>query len=100
MTVNAVHASIVRGAILFLPIILTLWFRWTALKVDKAEQKNVWGAYRNFSRFIIICTIVSWSAISRLGSGPSEVSFTVETAVLDAPNYEFSGLPNSLYLLR
>ncbi len=92
MTVNAVHASIVRGAILLLPIVLTLCFRWTALKVDKAEQKNVWGAYRSFSRFIIIGTIVSWSAISRLGSGPPEFSFAGRLPFWTLPIMSFAVL--------
>src|SRR5579864_473125 len=76
MIVNAVDVFLVRGVILLLPIVLTLCFRWVALKDQDAEQKKVWGAYRRFAQFIIVGTVVGWSAVSHLGRGPAGAATT------------------------
>jgi Zn-dependent protease with chaperone function len=84
MTVNTGNALLVRGAILFLPIVLTLCFWPAALRARDADQKRVWGAYRKFSRFIIIGVTVIWSMVSQLVPGSSEVSAN-ETLPFCAP---------------
>src|ERR1700688_234909 len=84
MTVNPANALLVRGAILFLPIVLTLCFWRAALRARDADQKRVWGAYRKFSRFIIIGAMVVWSVVSHLVAGSSEAS-TNETLPFWAP---------------
>ena len=48
------------GAILLMPIVLTLCFRRISLQRQEAEEKTVWAAYRAFGRFIIAITVASW----------------------------------------
>jgi Zn-dependent protease with chaperone function len=51
---------IVPGAVLLLPIAVTLCFRWVALRADKAKQKFIWAGYRSFGRFILAVTVAAW----------------------------------------
>jgi Zn-dependent protease with chaperone function len=48
------------GAILLLPVVLTLCFRRISLQSQEAEEKTIWAAYRAFGRFILAITVASW----------------------------------------
>jgi Zn-dependent protease with chaperone function len=67
------------GAVLLLPIGLTLWFRWAALRADEAEQRLVWSGYRQFGRFILAATVALWGVIWDLAGKSSLVSISVRT---------------------
>ena len=56
----SVNPLFVSGAVLLLPVVLTLCFRWLALQFPEAKQRKVWAAYRGFGRFILAITVASW----------------------------------------
>jgi Zn-dependent protease with chaperone function len=55
-----VNILLIQAVLLLLPIFLTLCFRWAALHSEEAEQKKVWAAYRRFSRFVLVSTVIGW----------------------------------------
>src|SRR6266567_1273255 len=61
---NLANLLIVPGAVLLLPIAVTLCFRWVALRADEAKQKLIWAGYRSFGRFILAVGVVS-----KIGTG-------------------------------
>ena len=63
MATNLVNLLLLPGAVLLLPIGVTLWFRWTALHADEAKRKLVWAGYRSFGRFILAITVTAWWVI-------------------------------------
>jgi len=73
------NLSIVPGAVLFLPIAVTLWFRWVALRADEAKQKLVWAGYRSFGRFILAVTVAAWWGIWDFAGRSSFVSIVLRT---------------------
>ncbi len=70
---------IVPGAVLLLPIAVTLWFLWVALRADEAKQKLVWAGYRSFGRFILVVTVAAWWAIWDFAGRSSFVSIVLRT---------------------
>ncbi len=68
---------IVPGAVLLLPIAVTLWFLWVALRADEAKQKLVWAGYRSFGRFILVVTVAAWWAIWDFAGRSSFVSIVL-----------------------
>jgi len=66
-------------AALLLPIAMTLWFRWAALRADEAKQRLIWFGYRQFGRFILAATVAVWWVIWDLAGKSSLVSISVRT---------------------
>ena len=48
------------GAILLLPIVLTLFFQTISLQGQGLRNKTIWAAYRAFDPFIATITVASW----------------------------------------
>ena len=55
--------SLVPCFVLMLPIILTLFYRWTSLRRCESEREPIWHAYRMFRRFILAITVAVWWAV-------------------------------------
>ncbi len=51
---------LVPCAILLLPVALTLFFWWYALRAQDANRRTVWAGYRGFGRFILAATVAGW----------------------------------------
>jgi Zn-dependent protease with chaperone function len=62
------------GAILLLPVVLTLCFRRISLQSQEAEEKTIWAAYRAFGRFILAITVASWWVLWDLHGRSSLIS--------------------------
>lgn len=60
MLTGSVSPLLFPGAILLLPVVLTLCIRRISLQSQEAEEKTIWAAYRAFGRFILTITVVSW----------------------------------------
>lgn len=52
--------TITGAAVLLLPTVATLWFRWAALRADKAKQRVIWAGFRSFWRFILAAIVAVW----------------------------------------
>jgi Zn-dependent protease with chaperone function len=76
---NFVNLLIVPGAVLLLPIAVTLWFRWASLRADEPEQRLIWAGYRKFGRFILVATVAVWWVIWDLAGRSTLVSIFVRT---------------------
>lgn len=76
---NVVSPLMVAVAALLLPIAMTLWFRWAALRADEAKQRLIWADYRSFGRFILAATVTVWWVIWDLAGRSSVVSIFVRT---------------------
>ena len=70
---------IVPGAVLLLPVAVTLWFRWVALRADEAKQKLIWAGYRSFGRFFLAATVAAWWIIWDFAGKSSFVSVVLRT---------------------
>jgi hypothetical protein len=60
LVISLANQLLLPGAVLLLPIAVTLWFRWAALRADEAEQRLMWSGYRQFGRFILATTVAFW----------------------------------------
>jgi Zn-dependent protease with chaperone function len=76
---NLANLLIAPGAVLLLPIAVTLWFRWAALRADEAKQRLIWADYRRFGRFILATTVAVWWVMWDLAGKSSLVSVFVRT---------------------
>jgi Zn-dependent protease with chaperone function len=76
---NLLHLLIVPSAVLLMPIAVTLWFGWTALRADQPQQRLIWAAYRKFGRLILAGTVAVWWVIWDLAGRSSLVSIFVRT---------------------
>jgi Zn-dependent protease with chaperone function len=87
---NFVNLLFVPVTVLLLPIVLTLWFRWTAHQGDEPKQKLVWAAYRGFGRFILTIAVAAWWVMWDLPGRSQLVSAAVRTwlGVLELPSAE------------
>jgi len=70
---------IVPGAVLLLPIAVTLCFRWVAARADEAKQKLIWAGYRSFGRFILAVTVADWWIIWDFAGRFRSVSIVLRT---------------------
>jgi hypothetical protein len=57
-------------AVLLLPIAVTLWFRWAALRAEEDKQKVIWGGFRRLGRFILTAIVAVWWVLWDLAGKP------------------------------
>ncbi len=87
MFISTINPLLVPGAVLLLPIVLTLGFRHASLQAGKAKQGGIWAVYRGFTRLIIVITVTGWWVIWDLRSRSDLISIinyrwpeTIETS--------------------
>lgn len=76
---NLLRPLIIPSAVLLLPIVVTLWFGWVALRADELSQKLIWASYRKFGRFILTATLAVWWVVWEFAGRSSLVSIFVRT---------------------
>ena len=79
LVISLANQLLFPGAVLLLPIAVTLWFRWAVLRADEAEQRLIWSGYRQFGRFILAAAVAFWWVIWDLAGKSSLVSISVRT---------------------
>jgi Zn-dependent protease with chaperone function len=77
--IHSIPGQFARGLIppsvvLFFPIVITEWYRQTALRKSGEDRFRIWYGYRSLRRFIVLTTLAVWWALWDLNAGYAAAS--------------------------
>src|SRR5882672_3525444 len=63
------YSLVLPVAVLLLPIVVSEWYRYRALRESEADQFGMWNGYRSLGRFNVLTTLAVWWALWDLNGG-------------------------------
>lgn len=91
------------AAILFLPILTTVWFRYRTSHADESGRAARWLVYRRWNHIIELCAIAAWWALwdfqSVRGSGHEQAIPPISTAPVFYSIFIFCGVPTVAFFI-
>jgi Zn-dependent protease with chaperone function len=91
------------AAILYLPVLTTVWFRYRTSHADESGRASRWLTYRRWNHVIELCAIAAWWALwdfqSVGGSGHEQEIPPISTAPVFYSIFIFCGAPTGAFFI-
>ena len=88
------HSFISPVVLLLLPITITGWYRYRALRMCGEDRSRIWYGYRSLRRFIVLTMLAVWWALWDLNAGYADALKTLPSwfrlALANNPHLLFS----------